>query len=62
MIVADTRAGRALAKLGRLAWAPHNLIAHPVSEVLFQLGAVRASAWIHDATIPRHDTDDEGRG
>lgn len=45
----------------RLQWAPHNLIAHPLSEVLFQLGADRASAWVHDVTIPPHERG-TGRG
>lgn len=44
----------------RLQWAPHNLIAHPLSEVLYQLGAERASEWVHDATIPPRERG-EGR-
>lgn len=62
MIVADTRTGRALERLGRWAWTLHNVVAHPLGEVLHQLGAARASAWLHDITVPRHETDDGGRG
>lgn len=34
------------------SWPVHNLVAHPVSEVVYQLGAVRIAAAIHDRTIP----------
>lgn len=39
----------------RWQWAPHNLVAHPLSEVLHQVGARRLSDWVHDATVPDHD-------
>lgn len=42
-------------------WAVHNVIAHPLSEVLFWIGMRRASEWVHDATVPRHTTEN-GRG
>lgn len=45
----------------RFAWTIHNLIAHPLSEVLFQLGFRRASDWVHDHTSPPHE-DGTGRG
>lgn len=51
----------ALARLGRFAWAPHNLIAHPLSEVLHQLGARRLAAALHDWTVPTHEKGN-GRG
>lgn len=35
-------------------WAIHNLIAHPLSEILYWLGLSRLGFWLHDATIPRH--------
>lgn len=37
---------------GRFAWSFHNLVAHPLAEVLYLLGAERLSTWVHDATIP----------
>ena len=36
----------------RFRWTVHNVIAHPVSEVAFQLGMLRFSEWIHDVTAP----------
>ena len=38
----------------RLQWAPHNLLAHPIAEVLRILTgrSTRAGDWLHDATIP----------
>lgn len=45
----------------RLQWAPHNLIAHPLSEVLFQIGFEDAGNWLHDATVPFHE-EGTGRG
>lgn len=42
----------------RFQWAPHNLIAHPMMELLFQLGFHDLSAKIHDITLPKKDIDD----
>ena len=51
-----------LARLpGRFQWTLHNLVGHPVSEVLYQLGLERAGNRIHDLTIPEH-VPGEGRG
>jgi len=36
----------------RWRWTLHNLVAHPLSEVLFQVGARRLADAIHDGTIP----------
>lgn len=51
-----------------LKWTPHNLIAHPVSEILYLLsllyggdGFVKLSNYVHDETIPTHHIG-EGRG
>lgn len=53
-----SRAGRLQRALGRLPerwrWSLHNLVAHPLSEVLYQLGAHRAADLVHDATVPEH--------
>lgn len=43
-------------------WTAHNLVAHPLSEVFFQLGLILLSNWVHDWTIPLHDPSKEGRG
>jgi len=53
-----------LSKLGPFKWTLHNLIAHPLGELifLFSLGRLEAlSNKIHDATVPVH-TPGEGRG
>ncbi len=36
----------------RFKWTIHNVIAHPLSEVLFQLGFEKASNNVHDCTMP----------
>jgi hypothetical protein len=36
----------------RFRWTIHNVIAHPLSEVLFQLGLVGMSDWVHDNSSP----------
>jgi len=46
-------------------WTVHNLIGHPLSEIVFLLsfGFLRnLSNWIHDITLPDHDPNKEGRG
>lgn len=45
----------------RFQWTAHNLLGHPVSEVLFQFGLTGLSDWVHDWTIPLH-TPGQGRG
>jgi ethanolamine utilization microcompartment shell protein EutS len=45
----------------RYRWTLHNLIAHPVSEILYQLGFESASNAVHDGTVPYH-TPGDGRG
>lgn len=45
-------------------WTVHNLIAHPLSELiyLFSLGkAHKLGNWVHDVTIPKHEKG-TGRG
>lgn len=39
----------------RFRWTPHNLIAHPLSEIAHQLGYEQLSVIIHDATVPDGD-------
>lgn len=45
----------------RFQWTLHNLIAHPVSELVYQVGLERLSNRIHDATVPTHEAG-TGRG
>lgn len=45
----------------RFRWTPHNLIAHPLSEILFQVGLGAWGDWLHDWTIPAHEPG-TGRG
>ena len=50
-----------LGKLGKFKWTIHNLVGHPLSELLFLCGQEKLSNWIHDVTIPEHRPE-EGRG
>ena len=52
----------------RYKWTIHNLIAHPLSEILYQAGvSLKASSLeklgnrVHDFTIPEHQ-EETGRG
>lgn len=36
----------------RLRWALHNLVAHPVSGLLYRLGLRQWADLVHDITIP----------
>ena len=36
----------------RFRWTIHNVLAHPVMEVLFQLGFEDLSNRLHDSTVP----------
>jgi len=50
----DGPTNRLLGKLPkRLQWVCHNVLAHPLSEVLFQFGLTRWSKRVHDATVPQ---------
>jgi len=42
-------------------WTVHNVIAHPLSELLYLCGLTRLSHWVHDVTIPTHEAG-TGRG
>lgn len=35
-------------------WTAHNLVGHPLSEVLHLMGSRRWSKWAHDVTLPFH--------
>jgi hypothetical protein len=40
-------------------WPVHNIISHPLSEVLYWLtfwfAGDKISGWVHDVTIPAHE-------
>ena len=60
------KVSKLLSRLGPFSWTLHNLIAHPLSELVYLLGlgstlSERASNWIHDVTVPDHKTG-TGRG
>ena len=38
----------------RFQWTAHNLLAHPLSEILFQIGMEDLGNRVHDCTIPEH--------
>lgn len=39
--------------MSRFAWTLHNILGHPLSEMLHLFGLARASRWVHDVTMPR---------
>ena len=60
------KVGKFLAKLGPFKWTLHNLVAHPISELIYLVGmgsalSERASNWVHDITVPEHELG-AGRG
>lgn len=46
----------------RFRWTAHNLIAHPLAEVFYQLGLEGLSNRIHDCTVPDESIKTSGRG
>lgn len=52
--------GRPMTALWR-NWTVHNLVAHPVSEVLHLVGLGSLGDALHDATVPDHEPG-TGRG
>lgn len=45
----------------RYRWSLHNLVAHPLSEIVHLIGYTDLGNKIHDCTIPKHKEGD-GRG
>lgn len=41
-----------------LKWLPHNMIAHPLMEILYQLGFQHLSEHIHSITTPKDELND----
>lgn len=37
----------------RRAWSLHNLVGHPLMQLLSFLGRTKEGLWVHDITIPR---------
>jgi len=37
----------------RHAWTTHNMLGHPLMQVLAWMGKGRLGVWVHDATTPR---------
>jgi|688.fasta_scaffold1865459_2 hypothetical protein len=46
----------------RFRWTVHNLIAHPLSELVYQCGFEGLSNRIHDGTVPDEKSKTPGRG
>lgn len=40
-------------KWKKRAWAFHNLVAHPVMQLLAFVGLYKQAMWVHDRTIPK---------
>jgi hypothetical protein len=51
------KVGKLLSMLGPFAWSLHNIVAHPLMEIVYLVGFERASNWIHDVTIPNYTND-----
>lgn len=45
----------------RWRWTLHNLVGHPLSEIVYQIGLRSLGNAIHDATIP-YPVGEDGRG
>jgi len=56
------KVGEFLSKLGPFKWSLHNIVAHPLSEIVYLIGFERASNWIHDITAPDKMGDKEQQG
>jgi len=48
-----------LSRLGPFKWSLHNILGHPLSEIMHLIGFEQASNWIHDTTMPDHEPDTE---
>lgn len=44
--------GRRL-KHARYSWLVHNVIAHPLMQVLAMCGCYKTAFWVHDSTVPK---------
>jgi len=39
----------------RFQWTIHNMVAHPLMEVFYQIGLLDLSEWIHQSTTPSEE-------
>jgi hypothetical protein len=54
---------RLLARLpDRFQWLVHNIVGHPLSELLYQIGLGLWADYVHDFTIPADHKPGTGRG
>jgi hypothetical protein len=49
---------KTLSRLGRFSYCIHNIVGHPIAEVFWVLGLVKAGDYVHDITVPYPDTKD----
>lgn len=48
-----------VSRLGRFSYTLHNLVAHPLMEILHLVGFTELGNKIHDATLPlKHDQEE----
>lgn len=40
-------------KFPKHSWAFHNLVAHPVMQLIAFFGFTKAAMWVHDKTVPK---------
>ena len=45
--------GKEEKEMKRFRYSFHNIVGHPLMEVLYVLGFHAAGSWVHDATLPR---------
>lgn len=48
-----------LGKLGRFSYTIHNIIGHPIAEILWLFGLTKAGDYVHDITVPYPDTKED---
>lgn len=37
----------------KLSWLVHNLLGHPLMQLLALIGCYKAAFWVHDSTVPK---------
>ena len=47
---------KTLSRLGRFSYFVHNVLGHPIAEILWILGLTKAGNYVHDITVPNPDT------
>ena len=41
-------------KAAKFSWAIHNLVAHPIMQILAFLKCYKLAFWVHDVTVPKN--------